>query len=214
MNKTHTIIWDWNGTLLDDTELCISSMNSMLEKRNLAQLDMEKYKQVFTFPVKDYYQAIGFDFTKESWDIAAHEFIYLYLKSLPSCGLAKGALETIRYFAGRGFRQAIISAMQHDALLQSVEALGIRSFLDYIGGTGDHFGAGKIENARSFFHDFNLNPAEVTLIGDTLHDAEVASELGCNCILVAAGHQSKERLISTGKPVINDLWETRKMFEK
>ena len=59
------IILDWNENLLNDTELCVHSMNEMLMKRNLQQLSIAKYKDVFSFPVRDYYQKIGFDFVYE-----------------------------------------------------------------------------------------------------------------------------------------------------
>ena len=179
MDLKHTIIWDWNGTLLDDVEVCIRSMNKMLQSRHLPFLDLDGYKKVFTFPVMEYYTAIGFDFNKEPWDEAALEFIELYLAALPGCGLAAGAEEALEYFRSKGYRQAIISAMQHEALLKSVDALQVSGYLDYIGGIGDHYGAGKIENALQFFQQFRLAPRNVTLIGDTLHDAEVAGELGC-----------------------------------
>ena len=56
------IIWDWNGTLLNDMELCVHTINEMLQKRNLHELSVDEYKEVFSFPVKDYYQKIGFDY--------------------------------------------------------------------------------------------------------------------------------------------------------
>jgi phosphoglycolate phosphatase len=70
------IIWDWNGTLLDDTELSVQTMNQMLQKRNLQQLTHASYKEVFSFPVKDYYRKIGFNFTSEPFE-------YLPLSILP-----------------------------------------------------------------------------------------------------------------------------------
>jgi phosphoglycolate phosphatase len=208
----HTIIWDWNGTLLDDLELCIGSMNRMLQSRHLPILDIDGYRKVFTFPVMEYYTAIGFDFTKEPWDEAAMEFIELYLESLHACVLSNGALEALEFFRSKGYRQAIISAMQHDALLKSVDALGITSYFDYIGGIGDHYAGGKIENALQFFQQYDLTPGDVTLIGDTLHDAEVADELGCHCILVASGHQSGSRLKASGHKVVSTLNDIQSIF--
>lgn len=213
MQEKRTIIWDWNGTLLDDVDICIQSMNQMLNARQLPLLDLVKYRQVFTFPVRDYYEKIGFDFSTESWDIAAIEFIELYLQSLPACNLAKGAAGILAAFRAQGYYQAIISAMQHDALVKSVDDLGITSVLDYIGGIGDHYGAGKIDNARQFVSRYDLNTSRITLIGDTLHDAEVARELGCKCILVANGHQSKERLMQSGQPVVDCLDDQNKIFD-
>jgi phosphoglycolate phosphatase len=168
---------------------------------------VETYRNVFTFPVIDYYKKVGFDFVKEKWESVAMEFINLYLNALPTCGLTPFALQTLEKFKLRGYRQAIISAMEHDELLKSVSALGISGYFDFIGGIGDHYGSGKIENARNYCNQAGLNAEKITLIGDTLHDSEVAAELRCNCILVATGHQSFQRLSNTGLQVINNLSE-------
>ena len=213
MNIIKTIIWDWNGTLLDDTDICLNSMNHMLLQRQLPLLDHERYREVFTFPVKAYYTAIGFDFDKEPWDVAAIEFIDLYLEVLPQAKLAKGAREMLAWLKQKGYRQAIISAMQHEALEKSVDSFGITPYFDYIGGIGDHYGGGKIDNARQFYQNYQLNPSEVVLFGDTLHDAEVAKELGSDCILIANGHQSKARLLQTGHEVVDDLVQLLSAFE-
>jgi phosphoglycolate phosphatase len=207
MPQRTTIIWDWNGTLLDDAELCLTAINKMLKARKLPELSLEKYRDVFTFPVIEYYKEVGFDFEKEEWEPVAIEFITLYINSLPDCRLTHSATQALESFKQKGYRQAIISAMQHEALLKSVSDLGISEYFDFIGGIGDHYGAGKIDNARNYFTRAGLNPELITLIGDTLHDSEVAAELGCKCILVATGHQSKERLTKTGLPVINNLSE-------
>ena len=207
MPQHTTIIWDWNGTLLDDAEICREAINKMLKMRHLPELSPEKYRDVFTFPVIEYYKEVGFDFTNEEWELVAMEFINLYLNALPTCGLTPFAVKTLESFKQKGYRQAIISAMEHDALIKSVTELGIYDYFDYIGGIDNHYGGGKIENARNYFNQAGLNPEMITLIGDTLHDSQVASELNCRCILVATGHQSYKRLSNTGLRVIHDLSE-------
>jgi len=207
MPQRKTIIWDWNGTLLDDAEICRTAINKMLKARNLSELSLKKYREVFTFPVIDYYRQVGFDFDKEEWEPVAMEFINLYLSALNEVELTPFAIETLQKFKQKGYRQAIISAMQHDALLKSVSELGIYDYFDFIGGIGDHYGGGKVDNARNYFTVAGLNPDQVTLIGDTIHDSEVAAELGCKCILVTTGHQSLRRLQQTGLTVIKNLSE-------
>jgi phosphoglycolate phosphatase len=207
MPQRTTIIWDWNGTLLDDAEICRVAINKMLKIRHLPELTLEKYRDVFTFPVIEYYKKVGFDFTKEEWETVAMEFIKLYLDALPTCGLTPFALNALLNFKVKGYRQAIISAMQHDELLKSVEKLGIQSFFEFVGGIGDHYAHSKIENARNYLTQAGLNPEKITWIGDTIHDSEVAAEINCKCILVATGHQSYNRLINSGLPVAKDLSE-------
>lgn len=212
MPAIKTIIWDWNGTLLNDLHICIESINTMLRARKLQELSPEAYREIFTFPVINYYKEVGFDFEEEPWEDAAMEFMSLYFSKLPSCGLAAGAEAALEFFRSKGYQQAIISAMQHDALLDSVGKLGITSYFDYIGGINDHYAGGKIENAVKFFESRGVSHNDIIMIGDTLHDAEVAAQHNCQCILVAAGHQSYARLTATGLRVIKSLNELQPLF--
>ena len=72
------IIWDWNGTLLDDRWLCVDSINLSLRKRNLPEINEQKYLDIFCFPVEKYYQKLGFDFEKEPFTVSGSEFISNY----------------------------------------------------------------------------------------------------------------------------------------
>ena len=73
--KYKHIIWDWNGTLLNDTWLCVEGINNSLEKRSIDTITKEVYRRVFSFPVKDYYERLGFDFKKEPFEVAGDEFV-------------------------------------------------------------------------------------------------------------------------------------------
>ena len=79
--KYKHIIWDWNGTLLDDTWLCVEGINDSLKKRSLQTITKEIYRKVFSFPVEDYYKRLGFDFKKEPFEVAGDEFVAYYAKS-------------------------------------------------------------------------------------------------------------------------------------
>lgn len=214
MKNEKTIIWDWNGTLLDDAEMCVASINTMLKERKLTELSLAAYRDIFTFPVIEYYKKAGFDFTAELWEPVAMQFMNLYFRALPACRLTYEAKETLDFFKNRGFGQAIISAMQHDALIESVGNLNISNYFSYIGGIGDHYGGGKVENARNYFEKAGLIPQHVTLVGDTIHDSEVANELQINCVLLASGHQSYNRLAATGRKVVGTMSELRLFFEE
>ena len=66
-NNNFSIIWDWNGTLVDDAPVFINIMNFFLSQRNLPLITLEDYRRSFVFPVKNYYKNLGFDFSKESF---------------------------------------------------------------------------------------------------------------------------------------------------
>jgi len=199
------IIWDWNGTLLNDTHLCVRTMNAMLEKRELPVLSLNRYRDVFSFPVKDYYQKIGFDFESEPFEIPALEFIDGYNAQMNDCKLQQDSLAVLNYFQSIGIPQYILSAMKQDALEEGLRHHQITSFFEHVSGLDNHYAASKIENGHRLIADLNLNTRELVLIGDTVHDYEVATELGCQCVLIANGHQSRAILEATGVLVIDSL---------
>lgn len=201
----HTIIWDWNGTLINDLQLCVSSINVLLEKRNLPKLDTQKYKAIFSFPVRNYYEAIGFDFAREEFEVPAIEFIELYESQVENCTLQTGALDILNFFKEKETRQFVLSAMHQDMLEKTLKSNGIFHFFEGVAGLGDHFAVSKVERGQKLISQFKIEKENALIIGDTIHDFEVAQELGIRCILVADGHQSKERIIKTGALVVSAL---------
>ena len=205
MNQFKSIIWDWNGTLLNDLDFCISVINVLLKKRNLPLLNRNSYKEVFSFPVKDYYQAVGFDFTKEDFSVPAKEFIDLYDSRVKNCSLHHSAIEILSYFKEKRIRQFVLSAMKQNMLEQTLKHNRIFDFFEGVAGLNDHYAVSKIERGEQLISDFNIEKTNTWIVGDTIHDYEVAEQLGIKCLLIADGHQSEERLKSTGSPVISSL---------
>jgi len=200
-----SIIWDWNGTLLNDLDLCISTINVLLGKRELPLLNRKTYKDVFSFPVRNYYEAVGFDFTKEDFAIPAKEFIDLYNNKVEMCALHNPVENVLSYFKSQGVRQFVLSAMKQDMLEKTLRHNSIFHFFEGVAGLNDHYAVSKIERGNQLITEFDIQKNDTWMIGDTIHDFEVAEELGIKCILTADGHQSAERLKLTGAPVILEI---------
>lgn len=201
------IIWDWNGTLLNDTDICVVCMNRVLEKRGLELLDTRRYRDIFTFPVKDYYLKAGLDLDTEAFEIPAMEFINLYHESLNSADLFPCVEKVLINFKNRGYYQAVLSAMEHESLEASLKDKGVFSYFEAITGINDHYAHSKLEIGKELIESIPFAKEELLLIGDSLHDLEVANELGIECVLVANGHQSYERLMENTQNVLSQLSE-------
>jgi len=207
--KYENIIWDWNGTLLNDMEICIQSMNKLLTDRNLPLLNATKYLEVFTFPVEKYYEEIGFDFTIEKFDIPAMQFIEHYKNYLPTAKLFPEVEYVLQYLRNRNMNQYILSAMEQESLENSVNNLNISRYFSKITGIPDNFARSKVERGLQLIQSEKLDPIKTLMVGDTLHDIEVAKVLGIDCVLVSQGHQAVNRLRIDGNKVINNLVEIK-----
>ncbi|MCX6256286.1 MAG: HAD hydrolase-like protein [Bacteroidia bacterium] len=207
-DKYKHIIWDWNGTLLDDVWLCVDVINEMLSSRGLELMSIEKYRRIFDFPVKNYYLEIGFDFNKEPFEKTGIEFINAYTQRQYQCSLQEKATDALKYFSESGFTQSVLSAREHQALIHNLEYYKIKNYFIKISGLNDNFAYGKNDSGIKLIKELNINPVEILFIGDTIHDVEVAREMACDCLLIAHGHQSLERLkTKTNRilPSLNDL---------
>jgi phosphoglycolate phosphatase len=205
--KYHRVIWDWNGTLLDDTLWCIDVENRMLKARGMPTIpSLRRYHDVFCFPVRDYYRALGYDFAAESYEDLSKEYNRLYREDdTGKCPVFPDAREALERFRRAGVRQVILSASGQAHLLEQVRYAGIERYFDQVLGLNDIYAHSKVELAQTYLRE---NPGgNVALIGDTVHDAEVADALGVDCVLIARGHQAKDKLIACGAPVYDDMEE-------
>ncbi|NDA09971.1 MAG: HAD family hydrolase [Verrucomicrobia bacterium] len=203
------LIWDWNGTLLDDAWLCRDIMNGQLGRRGLPELSAERYETVFDFPVEKYYRAVGFDWSRESFQEAGTEFILEYEKRKKECSLQPGARELLAHITAKGWSQAVLSAYSHGTLEEFLGHFEIRHHFRTVTGNRDHYAAGKVEQGLRMLEDLHVAPRETLLIGDTTHDAEVAKAMGIDCVLVPCGHNSVARLQACGAPIRKNLNELR-----
>ena len=206
-----TIIWDWNGTLLDDLDLSLESVNVLLKERNIPTLSIEKYKDIFGFPVVDYYVKAGFDFEKEAFEVPAKQYVKLYATGASELKLFPDVVDTLTFFKENNYRQIVLSAMKDDNLKLMIHNAEISHFFDGIFGIKDNYAREKVSLGKQVVENLKLNPAECLMIGDTLHDAEVSEQCGFNCILFSGGHVSKQRLETKGKKIINSLSELKQI---
>jgi phosphoglycolate phosphatase len=202
-----TIIWDWNGTIMNDLEIAIDAINVVLNRHNLPSVTKEKYLDIFRFPVVDYYRDLGFNFSKVPFETIGKEFMNEYESLWKKTALQVGIESCFQNFRMRNHVQYVLSAASQDSLSRWISHFKVGHFFSDAAGLNNIYAAGKIEIGKELVQRKNINPKRTLLIGDTSHDAEVASALGCHCILLSHGHETHFRLRKTGFPVAKDSAE-------
>ncbi len=198
-----TVIWDFNGTIIDDVQIGIDSVNEMLSKRGLQTIDgVDTYKKLFGFPVKDYYMRLGFDFSKEPYEELAVEWVRNYTVRENMIKLMAGFREVCDYFRTIGVSQVILSSSEKEMMLRQLDKFGIRDRFDVVIGSTNIYAGGKVEAAMRAFPS---GTKQTVMIGDTIHDAETGQAIGAECILYDGGHGRRDELLSSGFPVISNM---------
>lgn len=202
------VIWDWNGTLLDDLWLALEVANGMLRRRGLPEMDTHRYREIFDFPVEHYYRRAGFDFAVEPFSVLADEFIAGFNSQVRQCPLHDGVEEVLHALRQRNVTQMVLSASRETSLHEAVRHHRLHDYFDALHGLSNHLAVSKAQVGRELIARSGIDPTQALMVGDTVHDAEVAREMGVSCILIASGHHSRSRLEATGVPVYDTLRET------
>ena len=206
------IIWDWNGTILDDLQLNLEVENTLLSRRGRKLIDgIEEYHEKFQFPIIKFYESLDFDLENESFEDIAKEYVKEFDERFYELEIFSDAKSAIKDFGGSGIKQIILSQTQQQWLEKQVEHHQMTELFHGLLGARDIYVKGKVAMALKWIEENSISPSDVLMVGDTTHDFEVAQSIGCDCALIARGHHSKERLMTTTATVIDSIDELRRM---
>ena len=145
------VIWDWNGTLLDDTEMCYDIANEMRLERGMDLMrGVEEYRRYFTFPVIDYYRRMGYTFETEPFENISRQFVAMYASRFPSCALQSCAKDTLSAVLKTGARQVLLSATGQEKLEEQVAHFGLNDYFERLIGSSNNLAHGKADYAVEF----------------------------------------------------------------
>lgn len=204
--RIQLVIWDWNGTLHDDARASWESVNDMLARRDMAPITFEQYSSYVETPIIGFYRHI-FDLEKISFDQIAVEFHSGFDLHMKGRGLMPGATEVLDAFRDAGIKQVIVSSSEKGQLMRYAESYGILDRFDAVLGADDLEAGSKVERARSYIERSGIDPRSTLVVGDLLHDAEMAQAVGTRCALVAKGHQLRQHLEPCGELILDDISE-------
>lgn len=182
----------------------LDSTNTMLRDRGLKQIPgVEAYRDIFDFPIKEYYRGLGFDFEKEPYEVLAPIWVELYNEKSKTAPLTDGIAEVFEKVKSLGIPQIVFSATEHNMLCRQLDELGITHYFDEIIGLDNIHAESKLHLAEKWR---DQHPEAVILyVGDTVHDADNASVLKADCLLYSNGHQSRKKLLSCRYSLIDDI---------
>lgn len=199
------VAWDWNGTLLDDVDGCVHVLNRMLGQRGLGSMTRDTYRERFGFPVRPFYETLGFDCSPGAFAALSEEFIAAYRGLRAEVSLHEGALDVLARLGRCVQGQLVVSAMEHSLLGLMLADYGVLPHLQTHRGTRDLQAGSKVEIGVAALSALSAAADEIVFVGDTEHDHEVAEAAGCQCVLLSQGHQNERRLRLTGRPVLSTL---------
>ena len=192
MTNINHIIWDWNGTLVDDGWLFVELINKVLKKRGLKEITTDVYRKEFCFPLEKYYQRLGFRFDVEPFDIPSMEFVALYNKNKYRPRLYPGSVSLLKKTCAHGIKNYLLSAQNESSLKDLVRFYKIEKYFKIVRGTNNFHARGKDLVAQEVLKEINTQDS-VLFIGDTNMDLDIAEKNNSCFFAITFGHQLKKR---------------------
>lgn len=200
------LIWDFNGTIIDDVDVCLEAENNTIKKYlTRPPLTRDEYLHVFSFPVKSYYEKVGFTWEEHSYEEIGDYWFEEYQKREDQIKVFDGVVDLLKKAREKGIKNVIISASKQEELTKQLKQYGVYDYFDEIYGASDIYAFSKTERGQKFMED--KNPEDCLYLGDSLHDLDTARTMGVRCILIANGHQAKDILLEETDDVLDDIRE-------
>ncbi len=205
MARTH-LVWDWNGTLLDDLSLVVSSTNSAFAAVGARSVDADEHRSRFRRPVAEFYaEMLGRAVDDEEFGRLDRIFHDAYRVGLTSTTLARDAMAAIQLWPGT---QSLLSMWFHSELVPALETYGLTGAFTRVDGLRTEVGGDlKAGHLASHLAGLGIAGDQVVLIGDSLDDAAAAGSVGGSAVLYTGGFTHPERLRASGLPVADTLLE-------
>jgi len=200
------VVWDWNGTLLDDHIAVVAAVNDALALLGIAPIDANAYRSHYTRPVERFYEQVaGRRIAPEEWRALDDAYHDSYLRRLAQLGLAPGARAALAAAKSAGLTQSLLSMWRHQYLVPLVERLGIGEFFLRVDGLRVPGGGGKTEHLVEHLASLDVKASAALVVGDSLDDLAAARAVGARCVLYDGGSHHRHALEATGAPVVDTL---------
>lgn len=200
---TH-IVWDWNGTLIDDISLVVTATNASLATLGAGPVSAEEHRRDFIRPVQAYYEfVVGRDITAAEFEALDRAFHDAYHAGVSGIALTDGVPELL---SAHGGGQSLLSMWFHDRLVPTVDRYGLTPYFRRVDGLRAAVGGGhKAPLLRAHLDKLGLHGEDVMLIGDSVDDADAAASVGARAVLYSGGFTDVDRLRKVGVPVVDRL---------
>ena len=206
--KYKNIIWDYNGTIINDAQLAVDAENLVLQSYGKPDITLEYYLRECEMPLIKFYNKI-FDMDNYDYSEIAQRFITHYDELFETAYIFPEVREMIEYLSDKGCNQGVISGFETARLVNSLKKFGLEKYFRFMSGADDYNAGDKSERAVKVVEKYGFDPKETLFIGDMYHDYETAQRVGADCILIAKGHQGAEVLRSYGVNVLDSAEELK-----
>lgn len=208
MEPSH-LVWDWNGTLLDDLPIVIDAVNRAIAAFGLNPITADDYRDHYTRPVRHFYDRLfGRPVDDEEWLRLNTSFHEAYFELATRVDLAPGARQAIALLEQMGWTQSLLSMSPQDWLEGIVARLRLEDHFLMVDGLSGSTGGLKAVHLEDHLAALGIVGDRAVVVGDTQDDVAAARHVGARAILFHGGSHHIDVLEAEGVPIAETILES------
>lgn len=212
------VAFDWNGTLLSDTQTAIKACNILAPEYGVQKISLKQFQDTFTIPVSDFWHI----WAKKKIDLLeqSEKYHQVYEQQALKSRTRSGAKNLLKWLLTKNITRMIFSNHITPDISRQLIRLNIFEYFDEIlaRDAGDHSHVHKKSKDQKLFDYVQKNkyrPQEVITVGDTEEEIEIGKKYGYKTVAITGGYNSESRL-KKHKPdfLIHNLSELKPIIQK
>lgn len=214
------VVFDWNGTLLADTQAIVEGVARELKALGRPPITIQKYREHYDVPIMKFYKNLGIDEAEmraKSAEVSAAFHSY-YEARVAHARTRTGTRQLLTEIARRKTSQVILSNHTMEGIYLQLERLKLTSYFDAVlanENTQIAYSTGKEGRLKNYIQQHSIPPAQVAIVGDTVEEIRIGQNLELKTIAITGGHNSTKRL-KAAKPdvLVHSLHEIIQKLEE
>lgn len=208
------IVWDWNGTLLDDLDVVVEAVSRSVERYGHGPIDADVYRDHFTRPVRSFYDSLfGRSVDDMEWTDLNKTFHDNYHGDVDGAALGHDTVAALDLVSNHGWTQSLLSMSTHDELVRLVSHHRLSGYFLLVSGLPTATGDLKASYLRQHLDRMGVTTQSAVVIGDTPDDHHAAAEVGVRSVAYDGGSHHRDVLDRLGVPVADSLLNALEIVE-
>jgi phosphoglycolate phosphatase len=190
------LVFDWDGTLIDSALAIVESLQFACRDVGLPVPHERDARHIIGLGLQDAFAHVLPDCSAEDYSRVRQRFSHYFLQRDAQLALFPGAADAIADLAQRGFLLGVATGKSRRGLDRALAATGLGAYFDATRCADEGFTKPHPGMLMALMDELGVAPEQTLMIGDTIHDLQMACNAGVACLAVTYGAHPLEQLLT------------------
>ena len=207
------IIFDWDGTLVDSIDWIVHCLQKAARKNNCKIPEEQAAKNIIGLSIQKAMEELfpGIDQKTQEQLITCYSQEF-FSKQITEKDLFTGVKEMLLKFKQSGYQLAVATGKSHASLTKAMQATGLTDFFHIIRCADQTASKPQPDMLEEIMSEMSVNKERAVMVGDSVHDMQMAKNANISAIAVSCGANSSSQL-QYYQPILN-LQQTTELLER